>query len=52
MGKALELICVNCHKKVCHSCALFGSHKGHDVREAAEATNEIQIRMDVLMEMY
>ena len=52
MGKTLELICVNCSRKVCHSCALFGEHKGHDVREAGEAINEIQIRIDVLMEMY
>jgi len=28
----LELICVTDKKRVCAQCALFGQHKGHDVR--------------------
>ena len=51
-GKPRELICIKCQKKVCHTCALFGSHKGHDVREKNETMNEIQLRMEVLIEMY
>ena len=50
--KPKELICVQCRKKCCHTCALFGQHKGHDVREQRETINEIQLRMEVLMEMY
>ena len=51
-GKPRELICVNCKKKCCHTCALFGAHKSHDVREHADTINEIQNRMEVLLEMY
>ena len=51
-GKPRELICIHCQKKVCHTCALFGGHKGHDVREKTETMNEIQLRMEVLIEMY
>jgi hypothetical protein len=40
-GKQRELICISCQKTVCHTCALFGGHKGHDVREQAETMNEI-----------
>ena len=51
-GKPRELICVDCRKKCCHTCALFATHKGHDVREQGETMNEIQLRMEVLMEMW
>lgn len=51
-GKQRELICISCQKTVCHTCALFGGHKGHDVREQAETMNEIQLRTEVLMEMF
>lgn len=50
--KANELICVTCKKMICHSCALFGEHKGHDVREKDEALKEIVVRTEVLMEMF
>ena len=51
-GKPKELVCVSCRKQVCHTCALFGAHKGHDVREHVETRNEVQLRTEVLMEMY
>jgi hypothetical protein len=51
-AKPRELICVNCKIKCCHTCALFGAHKSHDVREHADTINEIQDRMEVLLEMY
>ena len=51
-GKSRELICVDCRKKCCHTCALFATHKGHDVREQEDTMNEIQLRMEVLMEIY
>ena len=35
-GHASELICLKCKTKVCPRCALFGSHKGHDVKEMSE----------------
>ena len=51
-GKPRELICVSCKKKCCHTCALFATHIGHDVREQGETMNEITMRMEVLMEMW
>lgn len=37
---------------VCHTCALFGDHKGHDVRERVDTMREIEVRTEVLMEMF
>ena len=37
---------------VCHTCALFGDHKGHDVREKIDTMKEIEVRTEVLMEMF
>lgn len=37
---------------VCHTCALFGGHKGHDVREKIDTMKEIEVRTEVLMEMF
>ena len=51
-GKPRGLICVNCQKNVCDTCALFGVHKGHDVRQINEIINEVQQRMERLMEQY
>lgn len=31
-GRPLELICVVDKQRVCAQCALFGTHRGHDVR--------------------
>lgn len=51
-GKPRDLICVPCKIKCCDTCALFGSHKGHDVRQRTETLNEIKMRTEVLIEMY
>lgn len=51
-GKECELICVTCKHKICHNCALFGEHRGHDIREHDEAIQEIAVRTEVLMEMF
>jgi hypothetical protein len=37
---------------VCETCALFGSHQGHDVRQTSEVMNDIKLRMELLMENY
>lgn len=51
-GKNNELICINCRHRICHNCALFGEHKGHDIREQDEAMKEVVVRTEVLMEMF
>ena len=51
-GRPLELICVDDKIKICAQCALFGPHKGHDVRMEEEVMNEIALKVEVLIEMY
>lgn len=38
--------------RICANCALFGDHKGHDVRMETEVINEITSRTELLMTMY
>lgn len=51
-GRPQELICVDDKQRICTQCALFGAHKGHDVRMEEEVTKEIQLKVEVLMEMF
>jgi hypothetical protein len=51
-GRAAELICVDDRRRVCDHCALFGEHRGHDVRMEDEVTKEIALKVEVLMEMF
>jgi hypothetical protein len=37
---------------VCAQCALFGQHKGHDVRQEEDVAREITLKVEVLMDMY
>ena len=38
--------------RICSTCALFGQHKGHDVRMEHEVVNELTIRTELLIQMY
>lgn len=51
-GKPLDVICVTCKERTCSNCALFGVHKGHDVRPEQEVLDQINLRTECLMEMY
>jgi len=31
-NKPIEIICIDCKERICSNCALFGNHKGHDIR--------------------
>lgn len=44
-------VCVDCRVKVCASCALFGKHRGHQVRSEEDVSKEISIRADLLVEL-
>lgn len=50
--RPLELICVDDKRRICSQCALFGKHKGHDVRMEEDVAKEINLKVEVLMEMY
>lgn len=38
--------------RVCAQCALFGQHKGHDIRQEEDVVKEVALKVDVLMDMY
>ena len=38
--------------RTCSTCALFGAHKGHDVRMEGEVVNELTARTELLIQMY
>jgi hypothetical protein len=48
----MDLINVTTKERTCSSCALFGQHKGHDVRPEQEVLDQINLRTECLMEMY
>jgi hypothetical protein len=51
-SRPLELICVDDKMRICTQCALFGDHKGHEVRLEEDIRQEIAIKVEVIMEMY
>lgn len=51
-NRKLEIICIDDQERICSNCALFGAHKNHDVRMETEVLREIQLRTELLMEMY
>ena len=50
--KRLEFICMIDKAKVCGTCALFGRHKGHEVKPIEEIVNDIASKAECLMEMH
>lgn len=46
-----ELVCLKCKVKVCPHCALFGSHKGHDVREMSEVHALLKENSDLVAQV-
>jgi hypothetical protein len=51
-GRKREIICIKDRSRICSNCALFGNHKGHDVRMEQEVVGEITVRTDLLIEMF
>lgn len=49
--KRLEFICLLDKAKVCANCALFGRHRGHEIKPIEEIVNEIANKAECLMEM-
>ena len=51
-NRKLEIVCIQDRERICHNCALFGTHKGHDIRMEPEVVQEITARTECLIEMY
>lgn len=47
--RKLEIICIQDRVRICSTCALFGQHKGHDVRMEQEVVSELEIRTELLI---
>ena len=42
--KIIEIVCIDCKERICSNCALFGNHRGHDIKEESMVLDEINIR--------
>ena len=51
-GRKLEIICIQDRVRICANCALFGTHRGHDIRMEHEVVGEITYRTELLITMY
>ncbi|CAG9318308.1 unnamed protein product [Blepharisma stoltei] len=49
--KILEYICIQDKVKVCASCALFGQHRGHEIKPLDDMVQEITMRAELLLDM-
>ncbi|KAM3128756.1 hypothetical protein pb186bvf_019168 [Paramecium bursaria] len=49
--KRIELVCLDDQYKICVSCALFGQHKHHNVRNLEEVVSEIQRNLQDTMQL-
>ena len=50
--KVVDIVCIDCKERICSNCALFGNHKGHDIREEVAVLDEINIRQEALSELF
>lgn len=51
-NKKLEIICIDHQQKICVNCALFGSHKNHNIKSEEEVLREITMRADKILEIF
>ena len=49
--KPLEFICILDKAKVCANCALFGRHRGHEIKPIENIVSDIASKAECLMEM-
>ena len=50
--RKLEVVCMDHKCRICTNCALFGSHKNHDVRGEGEILKEITMRAECILDMF
>lgn len=48
-GRKLEIICIQDRMRICANCALFGSHRNHDIRQESDVVNEITLRTEMVI---
>ena len=51
-NRKVEIICIQDRMRICTNCALFGSHKNHDIRMENEVVNEITLRTELLIQLF
>lgn len=51
-GKKLEIVCLEHQQRICVNCALFGSHKNHNIKGEEEVLREISFRADKVLEIF
>lgn len=49
--KLLEYMCIQDKSKVCANCALFGQHRGHEIRPLDDLLQEITLKAECLLDM-
>lgn len=49
--RKFEVVCLDHKCKICTNCALFGSHKNHDIKSEGEIFKEITIRAEKLIDV-
>lgn len=49
--RQLEYVCVEDRARVCAECAIFGVHKGHDIRPLEEVMKDVTMRAECLIDM-
>lgn len=49
--KRLEIVCIDHKQKICVNCALFGSHKNHEIKNEDEVIRDINFRADRILEI-
>ena len=45
-------MCVDDRCRICTHCAIFGPHKGHDIKTEDEVMKEITLRAECLIDLY
>lgn len=51
-NRKLEVVCLEHKCRICANCALFGTHKGHDIKPEEDVLREIATRAERLIDIF
>lgn len=51
-NRKLELICIDDKCKICTSCAIFGTHKNHNIISIEDFQKDIEIKSEMLIDLF